>query len=233
MKSNRTTFSALAALGCVLAQVASAAETLPDRAEGVTGLRFAVAEVRLSPAAVRAGGAARLDIALLPRSGFHWHEAKLRPSRVVIVIPEGWSAEPKELALVGADTPTGRREFTVELTAGADVTESAGLVLKLDYGVRPATAKGSGGSPGVFFEEARLTVDLPVLAEPAVPAQPVGPKPAPESDPPPLAEPPPRPRAEGGSPLLPALFFALAAALVLGGVAMAIRRSRGREEGAD
>ncbi|MHC4504198.1 MAG: hypothetical protein ACYTFI_12900, partial [Planctomycetota bacterium] len=212
-------------LGLVAAPAAVAAEVLPDRAEGVTGLHFTVAEVRLSPAAVRAGGAARLEVALSPRDGFVWHEADLRPSRVVVVVPDGWSARPKELPLPGVDTPTSRREFTVELAAGADVTENATLVMELDYGVAPAKirakAKGSDAGADVFFEEARLTVDLPVLAEPAVPAEPVEVKPAPESDPPPPAEPPPRPRAEGGSPILPALFFALAAVLVLGGVAMA------------
>ena len=164
-------------MGLVTAPAAVAAETLPDRAEGVTGLRFTVAEVRLSPAAVRAGGRALLAVALSPRDGFVWHEADLRTSRVEVVVPDGWSAEPKVFPLPALDTPTSRREFTVELAAAADVTESATLVLRLDYGVAPAKikakAKGSDAAADVFFEEARLTLDLPVLAEPAVPAEPV------------------------------------------------------------
>jgi len=169
-------------------------------------------------------------VALSPRNGIVSHEADLRTSRVEVDVPDGRSAEPKVFPLPELDTPTSRREFTVELAAAADVTESATLVLRLDYGVAPAKieakAKGGDAAADGFFEEARLTGDLPVLAEPAVPAEPVAAKPAPESDPPPRPEPPPSPQAEGGSPILPALFFALAAALVLGGVAMAIRRSR-------
>lgn len=218
--------------GLAAAPAAVAGELLPGPAEGRTELRFATAEVGLAPAVVKPGGRAKLEVALSPRAGFQWHEASLRPARAEIVVPGGWTAEPKELALPEAQTPAGRREFTVSLRAGADVAESTTLVVKLDYGVRPGKPP-EGGVREVFFEEAKVTIELPALAEPAVPAEAVGPEKGSDAGhPTPPGGPAPPARAKGGSPLLPALFFALAAVLVLGGVAMAMRSARARPQDA-
>lgn len=231
MRHSPTTLGVVALFACLPASAAGGGEILPGPAEGRTELRFAVAEVSLAPAVLKPGGAAKLEVALSPKPGFIWHEATLRPARAEVVVPEGWTAEPKELALPAAETPAGTREFRVALTPGADVSESMTLVLKLAYGVRPAKAKGSDAAGEVLFEEAKVTVELPALAEPAAPAEAVGsatdPATGSAAGETPRPE-PPRPRAGGGSPVLPALFFALAAMLVLGGVAMAIRRARSR-----
>jgi hypothetical protein len=187
-------------------------------AEDRVSLRFAVIECRLSPAAVEPGGEAKLEISLRPLSGLTWHEAPLRPSRVAVRAPERWEAEPPSAPLPPAGHATGPRAAVILLRAGADAAEGEGVELRLSYGVRDARG-------GVFFEDATISVAVPVEA-PRLPVR--------DAESPavrallPRSKPDESPAAgrEGASPVLPALFFVLASALVFCGIALWMRKSR-------
>jgi len=199
-------------------------------AEGTVALRFATVTATLTPARVSPGGEGILRISLVPAEGLAWHEAPLGPSRVDVYPPAGWEAEPSEPELPMSEGPEGtraERAFAVTVTAGPPAEARRKLDIEIRYGVRDADDDGPGK---VYFEDVRLEVALPPPElEPAVK---VG-APGGAREDGMLAlrvEPPvrPGPDPEGGSPVLPMIFFAAASLLVLAGLAMAVRRARRR-----
>lgn len=202
----------------------SVAAEPPASAEGRAALGFATVDARLTPARVDPGGEGSLEVVLVPAEGFEWHEAPLVPSRVDVYAPAGWEAEPAELVLPAAGAPAGARVFEVRIRAGPVAVGRRKLDIELRYGVRRVATDASDGGK-VYFEDVRLEVELPgEILDPAEEVVALGPL---------LVRPAARrarePDERGGSPVLPALFFALASVLVLAGVGVALRRARRRD----
>jgi hypothetical protein len=227
------------ALGICLARIAVAAPASgPDPAaapaEASVVLRYATVTARVTPARVAPGGEGVLEVALVPVEGFAWHEAPFVPSRVDVYPPAGWGAEPAEFELppAAAEAQSMERGFDVTITAGPSAEGRRKLDLEIRYAVRDLRAGARGGSK-VYFEDVRLEVDLPPPE--LAPATAVG---VPDAQRKPGAltmraapRPPGEDDAPGGSPVLPAVFFMMASLLVLAGVAMAVKRTRGGHAG--
>ena len=168
----------------------------------------------------------------------------VRESELALSAPES-PGGPREFTV--RLTPRAAEERGVQGAPHEEGTGGEVLVLCIRYGVRldfgPPGETGSRAagpsehvsqtagaaspevfSPEVIFEVATLAVELPAAALPAVESEEGGGPRLPEG----VAS---LPEAEGldderGSPLLPALFFALATAMVFAGLALWVRRRR-------
>jgi hypothetical protein len=205
-------------VAATLASISVAAEPVAP-ADGSVALRFATVTATLTPARLPPSGEGLLKMTLVPAKDFVWHEAPFIPSRVDIYPPAGWEAEPAEFELPAAQDPTGsqQRTFTITVTAGPSAEGRRKLDVEIKYGVKDASGKGK-----VYFEDVRLEVELPppeLAPAIEIPAPGVSAKPGTL-----VLRPAPQPK--GGSPVLPALFFATVALLVLAGIAIAVKRAR-------
>jgi len=226
-----------AGLAVLLCCVATPAAEPPGEATGRTKLRFAVLDCALDPPAVAPGREATLHAGLVPRAGLVWHDARLVPAKVSVTTPEGWSAEPATLDIPPPDGPGARRAFVVRLAVGAEVTGAEELVLTLSYGVRVDSGPAAPDEPPTVFVE-NANVAIPIPADISTNLRESLPEEASAGE---GAPPPDRDRTPPGaapddgqaSPILPALFLAAAAALVMGGLAAFVRRARRERAGGE
>jgi len=202
------------------------AAVLPGPASGEAALKFARAELALSPAGARPPAEARLEFSLVPAEGFEWHDAALVAATARIEPPRGWSARPASLELPHAPGRS-RRSAAAELVPAAAPRPDGGqekpgtdLVVDFRYAVRD-------GSGAVFVEEARVLLALGERELPsATPVEAAAKAPFAEIGQMPAAEASAAKGAERGSPLLPTLFLSVATALVLGGLLAYLRGAR-------
>jgi hypothetical protein len=204
----------------LLSSVARASE-LPGPASGTTELRYSTIEIAMSPPAPLSGQRARLTVLLKPKPGLEWRQPRLVPWTARVVPPEGWSADPAEPAFEAAGPSGAWQEIATTLTRGGR-TSKAALLLELTCAL--------GGTSGEFFdklliEKSRITVAMPnagITAEAATELAPVLGIEFPEE---PGADTTDDAR-DGASPIMPAVFFALATCLVMTGIAVSMRHSR-------